>query len=391
MGWSVDGTGFATGGHAAVRHPHLCSMRLPIPALLFVTATVPATATTYTVPPKDVAGFFANLPEDATVVRFDGAAEYRCGSDILLPVRPLLIIDGAGATLQLGPDSRGFTCAVADQKEAVARLTARYIIRDFALIEGGRKAIDLQATLGSELRNLKCVRQTVTAVDLRFCLMARLEHVFVTNPTGRGIVVRQGDWPGATGFNSQSNSTVLEQCRVYCAATTTEAFAVLNSGGVRMTDCVSEGAPCDHDLFLSAVTDGDETSIAGNTVVKSFTLANFHVEHAARIASIHVNMPSKASVTLSNVYWNGPQKAPVIRYMMGQLNLLDIGWWHESFRIVTGLSAPRLVAQRCHSGLNVGEKDERTDRQAGVLHLDAPLVGTTQLKLNYVVVRDKAM
>ena len=348
-------------------------------------------AVPYTVPPGNVAAFFATLPADATEVRFDGAAEYSCSTDIELPARPLLIIDGAGATLRLGPDSRGFTCAVADQKAAVARLSSRYVIRDFALIEGGRKAIDLQATLGSSVRNVKCVRQTETAVDLRFCLMARLEHVFVTNPTGRGIVVRQGDWPGATAFNSQSNSAVLEQCRVYCAASTTEAYAVFNSGGVRMTDCVSEGAPCDHDLYLSAVTDGDEASIASNTVVKSFTLANFHVEHAARIASIHVNMPSKASVTLGNVYWNGPQKAPVIRYVMGQLNVQDIGWWHESFRIVTRLSAPRITVQRCHSLLNVGEKNERTEHQAGVLHLDEALVGTTQLKLNYVVVRDKAM
>jgi hypothetical protein len=359
----------------------------------FLLAALPARmeAVTYSVPPGNVAGFFAALPEDATVVRFDGAAEYRCSADILLPPRPLLVIDGAGATLLLGPDSRGFTCEVPDQKAAIARLTSRYVIHDFALIEGGRKAIDLQATLGCSVRNIKCVRQTGTAVDLRFCLMARLEHVFVTNPTGRGIVVRQGDWPGATAFNSQSNSTVLEQCRVYCAATTTEAFAVFNSGGVRLSDCVSEGAPCDHDLFLSAVTDGDEASIAGNTVVKSFTLSNFHVEHAARSTSIHVNMPSKASVTLSNVYWNGPQKAPVIRYVMGQLNLEDIGWWHESFRIVTRLSAPRITVQRCHSLLQVGEKSERTERQAGVLHLDEPLVGTTQLKLNYVVVRDRAM
>ncbi len=366
-------------------------MREPFITLLLAAGPFVASAATYTVPPQGVAAFFAALPEDATLVRFDGAAEYRCSSDIVLPARPLLIIDGAGATLQLGPDSKGFTCAVVDQRAAVARLTSRYVIRDFALIEGGVKAIDLQATLGSELRNLKCVRQTGTAVDLRFCLMARLEHVFVTNPAGRGIVVRQGDWPGATAFNSQSNSTVLEQCRVYCASTTTEAFAVLNSGGVRITDCVSEGAPCDHDLFLSAVTDGDEASVAGNTVVKSFTLANFHVEHAARVASIHVNMPSKASVTLSNVYWNGPQKAPVIRYMMGQLNLADIGWWHESFRIVTRLSAPRITVQRCHSLLNVGEKGGRSDRQAGVLHLDTTLVGSTQLKLNYVVVRDRAM
>ncbi|MCB9169541.1 MAG: hypothetical protein H6597_06490 [Flavobacteriales bacterium] len=365
------------------------------PFLAFLVAVVlwpgHLTAKEYIVPAGDVGRFFAELPDDATYVSFSEASTYTSNGDIVLPAVPLLVIDGKGSKLQLGPNSNGFTCQVPDQRAATARLSGRYVIRDFATIEGGRKAIDLQATLGSEVRDVKLLRQTEAGVDLRFCLMARLEHVFVTNPGKRGIVVRQGDWPGATGFNSQSNSTVLEQCRVYAAKTTTDAFQVLNSGGVRMTDCVSEGAPCDHDLFLSATTNGDESRPANNTVVKSFTLSNFHVEHAARLASIYVNMPSKAAVHLSNVYWNGPQTAPVILYTMGQLDLSEIGWWHESFRIATRISAPRITIERCHSALSMGPKDERNDRRAGALHLEGPLPGNAQLKLNYVVVRDKAM
>jgi hypothetical protein len=350
-----------------------------------------AQATEYEVPTGDVGRYFAQLPADATVLNFSAAAEYTSNGDILLPPGRVLVIDGKGCRLLLGPGSHGFTCAVADQKAAAAQVTSRYVIKDFAEIQGGSKAIDLKATLGSEVRNVKLVRQTEVAVDLRFCLMARLEHVFVTNPGGKGIVLRQGDWPGATGFNSQSNSTVLEQCRVYASKTTTNAFEVLNSGGVRMTDCVSEGAPVDHDLFLSASVDGNEEEPAGNTVVKSFTLANFHVEHAARKASVYVNMPSKAAVSLSNIYWNGPQTAPVIVYVMGQLNLSDIGWWNDGFRIVTRISAPRIQVERCHSGLDVGDPKERTDTKAGVLELRDPLPNNTQLKLSYVRVRDKAM
>jgi hypothetical protein len=359
--------------------------------LISLLALRPLQATEYTVPAGDVGAWFAKLPGDATAVVLSAAEEYTSNGDILLPPGRLLVIDGKGCRLLLGPGSNGFTCAVADQKEATARLSGRYVIRDFAEIKGGRKAIDLKATLGSEVRNVKLVGQTEVAVDLRFCLMARLEHVFVTNPGGRGIVLRQGDWPGATGFNSQSNSSVLEQCRVYAAKTTTIAFSVFNSGGVRMTDCVSEGAPVDHDLFLSAATDGNEDGFARNTVVKSFTLENFHVEHAARIASIHVNMPSKAAVSFSNIYWNGPQPAPVIRYVMGQLNLSDIGWWNQDFRIQTRISAPRITIQRCHSALDVGDPKERTDTKAGSLVLLDPVPDNTQLKLSYVIVRDKAM
>jgi hypothetical protein len=102
-------------------------------------------------------------------------------------------------------------------------------------------------------------------------------------------------------------------------------------------------------------------------------------------------MPSKAAVSLSNIYWNGPQTAPVIVYVMGQLNLSDIGWWNDGFRIVTRISAPRIQVERCHSGLDVGDPKERTDTKAGVLELRDPLPNNTQLKLSYVRVRDKAM
>ncbi|HRD54164.1 MAG TPA: hypothetical protein PKY96_16115 [Flavobacteriales bacterium] len=344
---------------------------------------LPMAAREYVVPVDDVAGFFAKLPKDATRVSFSAASVYKCNADIVLPVAQLLVIDGAGAKLVLGPKSNGFTRAITDQKEALARTSSRYTIRDFASIEGGKKAIDLKASLGSVIENLRCVGQSEAAIDLRFCLMARVSNVLVTNPLARGIVVRHGDWPGATWSNSQSNHTVLQQCRVYCAATTTQAFSVLHCSGVRMLDCISEGAPCDHDLFLSAAIDGDESKPARNTVVKQFALSNFHVEHAARKASIHVNMPPRAAVDLDGVYWNGKMSAPVIDYISGQLNLSNVGWWDDGFVIATRVSAPRINIDRCHAGLKVGAVSGGGKR-AGALQLRDALPGSDMLKLDYV-------
>lgn len=338
----------------------------------------------YVVPVDDVAGFFAKLPKDATTVVFSQAAVYRCNTDIVLPDAQLLVIDGRGAKLVLGPNSNGFTRRVADQKEALRMTASRYAFRDFAAIEGGRKGVDLQATLGSTITNCRFTGQSVAAIDLRFCLMARVQNVLVTKPKGRGIVVRHGDWPGATATNSQSNSTVLDQCRVYCEITTTAAFMVLNTGGVRMSDCISEGSPADYDLFLSAVMDGSEDRTANNPVVKSFKLENFHVEHKVRKASIHVNMPVKSSVVLANVYWNGPQTAPVIQYVCGQLNLMDIGWFNKEFSIHTRTESPRINIERCHNFLIINEKEGRTSTRAGVLRLVDPLPGNSQLKIKYV-------
>jgi hypothetical protein len=174
---------------------------LLVPLVLYSTI---AAAVDLVVPVKDVAGFFAALPADVTRVSFSAAAVYRCNVDIVLPDRQLLVIDGAGAKLILGPNSNGFTRRIVDQADAQKRTGSRYVIRDFAAIEGGRKAIDLQATLGSAVMNCRLTGQTDAAVDLRFALMTRVENVIVTNPAKRGFVVRVGDWPGATWSNSQA-------------------------------------------------------------------------------------------------------------------------------------------------------------------------------------------
>lgn len=349
--------------------------------LLLVAA---AAAKEYQVPTEDVAGFFARLPKDATSVVFSKAAVYRCEGDIVLPNTQMLLIDGRGAKLILGPRSCGFTRYVSDQKEALRMTSSRYTIRDFASIEGGQKGVDLAASLGSTISNCRFTGQSEAAIDLRFCLMARVQNVLVTNPKNKGIVLRQGDWPGATATNSQSNSTVLDQCRVYCSATTTAAFTVLNSGGVRMSDCISEGSPADYDLFLSAVMDGNEERTANNPVVKSFKLENFHTEHKVRKASIHVNMPVKASVVLSNVYWNGTQTAPVLLYMGGQVNLENIGWFNKSFRIHTRVEGPRINIVRCHNFLTIDKEADRTPKRAGILQLVDPLPGNSTLSLHYI-------
>lgn len=347
-------------------------------------------ATEYVVPPGDVSAFFARLPADATHLSFSAAASYHASGDIVLPAVQLLVIDGKGCKLSLGAGSNGFTSPVADQQVASRHTSCRYIIRDFAMISGGRKAIDLQATLNSTVTNCRFTGQMVAAVDLRFCLMARLENVLVTNPVARGFVVRCGDWPGANTSNSQSNHTVLSQCRVYCAKTTTQAFTVLNSGGVRMIDCISEGAQADHDLFLSARTDGDEASPANNPVVKSFMLSNFHVEHRLRVASIHVNMPPKATVELENIYWNSPIGAPVIHYMCGQVNVSDIGWWNPDFRIHTTNRVPHLSFNACHKALVIPDAPDDSGKRAGALHLVGE-EGSRKLDLTYVRTMRRAM
>ncbi|HQV73945.1 MAG: hypothetical protein KBA60_02005 [Flavobacteriales bacterium] len=359
--------------------------------LLFGIAAVTCQATEYEVPAgTDVGVFFRDLPEDATAVFFSASAKYSSQGDIPLPDRRLLVIDGKGCELHLGPNSNGFTRAVKDQDEAMFKMASRYAIRDFGMIQGGLKGIDLKATLGSTITNCRLTGQTEVGIDLSFCLMARLQNVLVTNPRNKGFVLRDGDWPGATPINSQSNSSVLEQCRVFCTTTTTDAFTILNTGGVRMVDCVSEGAEADRDIYLSAVTSDEEDRIANNPAVRSFTLQNFHVEHALRKESILVNMPAQAVVHLSNVYWNFGQTAPVIRYVRGQLNLTEIPWWMNNFVIATRVNSPRISVSHSHSKLQLGAQNERTKLKAGSFELLDPLPGNEVLVTKFITISDPA-
>lgn len=373
-----------------MKHMPFSSLRVVMGAILLL-ASIGAQAKEYVVPAGvDVGEWFAGLPKDATSIVFSEATQYQSKGDIVLPHRELLVIDGKGCKLVLGKASNGFTTPVNDQDQAMVHANYRYRIKDFASIKGGRKAIDLQATLGSIVENCHLDAQTEVAVDLRFCLLARLSNLRITNPRNMGVVVRQGDWKGANGFNSQSNSTVLEQVRVYCMSTTTAAFTILNTNGVRMTDCVSEGAGCDYDIFLSATLDGNEDRPANNSVVKSFSLSGFHVEHEVRKASIYVNMPAMSTVNLENVYWNSPQKAPVILYTRGQLNLSNIGWWNRYFWIGTRVNAPRINITSAPSNMKLGEAVTK-DNRSGFMRLVDPLPGNTTLQLNYVKVRWGAM
>ena len=158
---------------------------------LLAVFSLPAWATEYVAPAgMDVGIFFARLPEDATSVVFSASSSYRSEGDIPLPDRRALMIDGKGCELFLGPNSNGFTRPIKDQQEAMRKMASRYVIRDFGAIEGGKKAIDLQATLSSSVTDCRLVGQTEVAVDLRFCLMARLQNVLVTNPHKRGFVLQ---------------------------------------------------------------------------------------------------------------------------------------------------------------------------------------------------------
>lgn len=337
----------------------------------------------YTVPSSIAADtFFQTIPADATEVVFSGGHPVSVG-DIILPKRKMTI-DGAGCTLNLGPNSNGFTCPVASQSEADQRIESKYIIRNFALIAGGKKAINLCASIGSHVHDVELRQQSECAIDLRFCLMARINDVKVTLNYNDGVRIRNGDWAGAGVSNSQSNSATLERVRVYNGPTAGKAFSFQHANSGRMVQCASEGYGPDYDLWLDASS--GTYPVASNTVVKQFSCDGFHVEHGAwqaKVCSIWVNMPSKCPVRLSQVYWNYVPNKPIIEYTMGALVLTDIGWWTSYHYISSRIQSPRIRVYDSHSELN--RTANVTNNRCGSFRLsDDALPGNTQLTPAYV-------
>lgn len=339
---------------------------------------------TYTIPysiAPDV--FFDTLPSDATEVIFEGGHPIS-QRDLVLPARKI-VIDGKGCSVGLGQNSNGFTVPIASQQDANSRIESKYVIRNFSNIYGGKKAIDLAASIGSRIEDVECTRQSEAAIDLRFCLMAHVHDVKITLPYNDGIRVRNGDWEGAGVNNSQSNSATLERVRVYNGPTAKKAFTFQHANSGRMEQCVSEGYGPDYDLWLDA-SNGLNAGVANNTVVKQFACDGFHVEHGgtqAKQASVWVNMPSKCVVSLRQCYWNYVPNRPIIEYTMGQVILSEIGWWSVYHYISSRIQSPRITVRDCHNDLT--KAANVTNNRCGSFRLsEDPVINNTTLTPAYV-------
>jgi hypothetical protein len=117
-------------------------------------------------------------------------------------------------------------------------------------------------------------------VDIQFGLATSISHCNSLGAVKDNYILRTGsDWGGNTN-NSQSNHSIIDQCRVYARDGAKTCFKVLGSGGVVIRDAISEGAS---NVAYSIYVDR-ETS----TTVRMFKLENFHLEHKPTKAGIYI-------------------------------------------------------------------------------------------------------
>ncbi len=225
----------------------------------------------------NVTEIFKNLPSDVRKISFE-PGEYIAADTLHLPrTGGLVIIDGNGSDLKLA--KMGFYSMPNSKDQAMLYNHTRYLIKDFSTISGGEKGVMLGSSFNTVIQNIEFVGQREAAIDLVFCLMCTVENILVTNNFHDGIVLRTGrnidtkeiEWDRAGVNNSQCNHTEVRSCRVYnrkgCTGT---SFKVLQSSGVRLVNCISEGWPNKRAVYFDAL---------GATTAKYFTIENFHLEH----------------------------------------------------------------------------------------------------------------
>ncbi len=264
----------------------------------------------------------------------------------------LVVIDGHGANIKVKGNNPVFVSIPEDQKQAMVWNKTRYLIKDFGKIEGGSRGVFIGSSFNTVIQNIEFIGQSQAAIDLVFCLMSTVEQVLVTNVLNDGIVLRSAVeggtkkqvWPGTSYNNSQCNHSVLRSCRVYnrkeCTGT---SFKILQSTGVRLIDCISEGWPNKHAVLFDA---------QACTTAKYFAIENFHLEHVPTDGALCFRS-NGSIVEVNGLYLQtGSADSPAIWLMNnGNYSFKNIPWWPEKAWVKSS-NSPYVVIEQCRASFS---------------------------------------
>jgi len=279
------------------------------------------------------------------------SGNYTVNDTLFLPrTGGLVIIDGQGSNIKVGAGVPLFYSMPTSKKQAMEWNKTRYIIQNFGKIEGGDRGVYIGSSFNTVIENIEFIGQKSAAVDLVFCLMSTIEKVLVTNVYHDGIVLRSGleegskkrMWDGAGFNNSQCNHTTIKSTRVYnrkgCTGT---SFKILQSTGVRLLDCISEGWENERAVFF----DAKDCSTA-----KLFFIQNFHLEHMPRGGALCFRSNGSIVEVDGLFLQHGNTDIPAIWLMTnGNYVFKNIGWWPERAWVKSSHS-PSIVIEHCTKG-----------------------------------------
>jgi hypothetical protein len=119
-----------------------------------------------------------------------------------------------------------------------------------------------------------------TALDLRWCMATLIDHCFFWENV-IGVNLDYDRFAGGSNSTSQSNHSVVSNCKFRPRLGGFASIRVYAASGVVLTHNIFEGPNSDYDVFF------DDN---GSTVVKEVTIYGNHVEHTPSIAAFYIKL-----------------------------------------------------------------------------------------------------
>ena len=210
----------------------------------------------------------------------------------------VVTIEMSGAILQTSQAITIFNRMPANQSTALNTMVDATFFIHGGTFKGtnttGQIGIFLGATYGSVVDGVQFSNLDV-GFDGAFDLMMKVENSRAVNNSTAAFKIEGGvgNWSGADVNNSQSNATTFENVRDNALNGATSSFMILDSDGVTLRNCISEGGNPTSSVYFD-----DQNS----TTVQSFDVDNFHSENSPTDAIITMRGVGQGTYTINRVY-----------------------------------------------------------------------------------------
>lgn len=280
-------------------------------------------------------------------LEFNGTKIYKIYRCLELPRhtkagKRIMVLEGNGCGIKAMVDSICiFNRMPKDQKTALNRyMSTRFVIQNFSFF-GGRKGINLGASYGSKISFCNFKNQKEAAVDVQFGLNTVIEHCHSTAAVKHNFRLRTGIEWGGTAINSQSNHSIIQNCKVYASNTAHSSYNIEGSGGCVVRDCISEGS--------KDIEYGIHFDDLGSNVVKLFKVENFHLEHAPRRAGIFIK--NRGTTEISGLFYQLTRDTwglLRVNKTTGVVRIKDVPWHVPGSFVKYESQNTRFILDNCH-------------------------------------------
>lgn len=191
----------------------------------------------------------------------------------------------------------------------------------------GQKGALIGATYGSFIRDCRSELCDI-GFDIQGGLLTLIEHSRTAFNKSDAIVVRVGQWTGATTANAQSNHSTIFHVRDFANSSATSSFRIEGSSGVRVIDCINEGQSADNNI----VFDGQN-----GTNARHFEVTNLHSENIPTNAIIKLVNNSRIDVDIDKIWFQaGSVVVDGADLVNSTINIRNIPGWPTGSKFKKG-------------------------------------------------------